>query len=375
MIIQDFLKTHSLKDLEAEGIDYSIFDNGKLLQLNYNQISSKESSKMACECRSLILGGNFNETDIVGETKVVCRSFNRFFNLGQAGATIDFSKPLTIWEKLDGSLINIYYYDGEWRTSSRSVWNGENIINNTMSMRKLVELALKDIGKSFEILTSRMEKRYVYIFELTTPVNQIVVSHDKFSLTLIGIREIETGQEKNILYFENLGMPFPKIYNFHSLSEINDFIEKLPDHNAEGFVVCDKDFNRVKIKSPKYLLAHKIATKNMSDPNLLEAILLGMDDDMIPFMNKYFADRLMEIKEKLSLYLIKSDSVFNSHRDLDRKSFAIAIQKCGVLTQYLFEMYQGKSKSTLESIRNKKTNVGFVQSLLNGLLKQTSSPD
>jgi hypothetical protein len=54
MIIQDFLKAHSLKDLEAEGIDYSIFDNGKLLQLNYNQISSKESSKMASECRNVL---------------------------------------------------------------------------------------------------------------------------------------------------------------------------------------------------------------------------------------------------------------------------------------------------------------------------------
>jgi hypothetical protein len=234
-------------------------------------------------------------------------------------------------------------------------------------MRALVEKSLNDMGTSFEELTSCLDKNTTYSFELLTPINKVVVSHNDFSIKLIGAR-YKSGQEIDIrtLHF---GIPIPMIYNFNSLNDISSFIDKLPDHNFEGFVVCDEDFNRVKIKSPKYLIAHKVASKDMNDRNLMEAILLGIEDDMIPFMAEYFVTRLNTIKANLSAYLIKSDSIFEKHKGLARKDFALAIKDSGVLSAYLFDMFSGKSKKTIDSIRSKKSSDGFAHSVLDSLLK------
>ena len=106
MLIQKFLETHSLSDLESVGIDYNLFDNGKIVQLNYNQITAQESDPMSRQCRALILSvpSPITEINVVGQTAIVSRSFDRFFNLGQQNTTLDFSKKITIFEKLDGSI-------------------------------------------------------------------------------------------------------------------------------------------------------------------------------------------------------------------------------------------------------------------------------
>jgi T4 RnlA family RNA ligase len=372
MLIQEFLKTHCLLDLEAEGIEYSLFDDNQLIQLNYNQITASESNKMACECRALILGidRQITDSEIVGETVVVCRSFDRFFNLGQNNTVLNFSQPLTIFEKIDGSLINLYFYKNEWRTSSRSVWDGSNQINNIISFNNLVKKTLKEMNTSFEILISRLDKNYTYSFELTTPLNKVVVDYKDYRMTLLGCRDNKSGQQFSIDYMEHLGMPFPKKYNFHTMSEINDFIGKLEDHNFEGFVAMDRNFNRVKIKSPNYLLAHKIATKQMTDPNLLEAILLKIDDDISIFMNEIFIKRMSEIKSALVNYCKRSDDLYTKYKDLSRKDFALSIKTENVVMQYLFDMFTNKAASTLEAIHSKKVDNEFPRTMLLNLLEK-----
>jgi hypothetical protein len=324
---------------------------------------------MSRECRALILSvpNPITETDVVGKTSIVSRSFCRFFNLGQQNTSIDFSKDIVIFEKLDGSMINVYNYQDKWYVSTRSCWDGSNEVNGFV----FKDLFLKCLGIPFDEFTAKLDPKFTYIFELTSPANIIVVSHNTFSLRLIGCREIKTGIEKDIRSID-IGIPIPKIYNFNSVQDITNFIDALEDHNFEGFVSLTKEngvFHRVKIKSPKYLIAHRVATLATCDHHLMDMILQNVDDDMVQYLSDYFKGKLFDIKIKFNEYLVKSDKLFHEYKALGRKEFALVIlEHKDVLTQHLFNMYTGKAHSTLESIVNQKKDGAFPRSVLDSIL-------
>lgn len=366
MLIQKFLETHSLSDLESVGIDYNLFDNGKIVQLNYNQITAQESDPMSRQCRALILSvpSPITEINVVGQTAIVSRSFDRFFNLGQQNTTLDFSKKITIFEKLDGSMINVYHYNNKWYVSTRSCWDGSNEVNGFV----FKDLFLKCLKIPFDEFTAKLDPKYTWIFELIPPVNRIVVNYPDFSLIFIGCREIQTGIEKDIHQID-IDISIPNIYNFNSVEDILNFIKQLKDHHFEGFVAVDENFNRVKIKSPKYLIAHRVATLTTCDHHLMDMILQKIDDDMVQYLAEYFKERLFNIKIKFNEYLVLSDSIFHQFKDLSRKEFALAImERKNILTQHLFNQYTGKAVSTLDSIEKQKKSGEFPRSVLDSIL-------
>src|SRR4051794_28804169 len=86
-----------------------------LVILNYNQINSPKSHPIVRECRQLI----FEESPA---WNIVARSFFRFFNWGEMKEEM----PLFEWEgcwssaKEDGSLLNLFNYDGDWHIATRA---------------------------------------------------------------------------------------------------------------------------------------------------------------------------------------------------------------------------------------------------------------
>ena len=72
--------------------------------LNYNQIASPMAEVICQECRALLLE--------MGTWDVVSRSFFKFFNYGQPEAhPVDWATA-RVQEKLDGSLICLYFHRG-----------------------------------------------------------------------------------------------------------------------------------------------------------------------------------------------------------------------------------------------------------------------
>ena len=108
MMVQKFLLNHSLEDLENKHkIKHRWSKDQTKFSLNYDMIESKESDKLACECRGLVLAPVSvpkSDTDIVGKTVVLGRPMLRFFNQGQVeAAKINFeAKDTKFYEKLDG---------------------------------------------------------------------------------------------------------------------------------------------------------------------------------------------------------------------------------------------------------------------------------
>jgi hypothetical protein len=58
--------------------------------------------------------------------------------------------------------------------------------------------------------------------------------------------------------------------------------------NEEGYVVVDKNFNRVKIKSPAYLMVHRMANNgNMSTRRAIDVYMAGECDEILAYFPEY----------------------------------------------------------------------------------------
>jgi hypothetical protein len=187
--------------------------------------------------------------------------FTKFFNSSQTQAAKPDWKTARVQEKLDGSLLVASYYKG-WNISTSGCPDGLNLINDTgMTFR---DLALSCLEKQGLHLTD-FDKLFTYIFELTSPLNRVVVDHKEAKLTLIGVRsnvnfcEIATNDlERLRLCFNNNLPPIVQEYSLSSLDACLKAAEKLNPLEHEGYVAVDDNFNRVKIKSPAYVAIHHI---------------------------------------------------------------------------------------------------------------------
>ena len=113
MNILAYLESHSLEDLTAE-LGIKVAQNEKypdLYCLNYCQIKSPKTNPIVKECRSLVLEIKYIDSVRKTECRIISRSFDRFFNYGEAG-TGDDMKPneMIAYEKVDGSLVGLFYY-------------------------------------------------------------------------------------------------------------------------------------------------------------------------------------------------------------------------------------------------------------------------
>ena len=88
-----------------------------LVCFKYSQIDSDFNEPLVRECRGIIL-----EKDT---WNVVAYAFNKFFNFGESYADeIDWASARVL-EKVDGSLIKIYYYNG-WRVGTNSTIDADD---------------------------------------------------------------------------------------------------------------------------------------------------------------------------------------------------------------------------------------------------------
>jgi tRNA splicing ligase len=86
---------------------------------NYSQTTQYEGKwdEVTLQCRGLV-------TDTDGN--VVARPFKKFFNMeeGKHTPTSEFD----VYEKMDGSLIIVFWYDGGWVVASRGSFTSEQAV-------------------------------------------------------------------------------------------------------------------------------------------------------------------------------------------------------------------------------------------------------
>lgn len=382
LLVQKYLKTHSLADLEREhGVEASIFDYK--FSLNYSQITSLSTDKLANQCRGLILrtqdGRKPSLDEIVGETKILACPMFRFFNLGDgACANIDW-KSAKILTKEDGSL-NIVYYDDikeGWCVATRSVPEANIPMGyKDYTFRKLFERAVNETyGFAFENFLSYLDDRKTYCFELTTPLNRIVVKYDDFRIRCLAIRDNDT-------LLEECPSTHPFLhsvreFSFSTMNDMLDYLEKISPTEMEGFVVRDKNFNRIKVKSLAYVATHRMKDNvTASDRNIVSLILEEKVDDALGFLPEDVQEHIKDIQSKVAKLIEKHDMLYVAWAsEVDEpKQFADIVSRTAatqkIWTAPLFSIYRNKAKNTLDFIKNKKRNGVYPKNLLDTILEQ-----
>ena len=228
--------------------------------LKYDQIASDMGLPEVQDCRGLIL-----EKDT---WKVMSLAFRKFFNSAEGhAAKIDWSTAYT-YEKCDGSLIQLYWdwHKDMWMVGTSGMAEAEGEVNEKPNTT-FSDLFWDTMKKYIRFDTKKLSKDCTYVFELMTPYNIVVCPHGESKVSLLSVRNTFRGLKeldhiKVKFIAEDLGLPTPKVFrlNAKNAGHLIATFDGMP-YTEEGYIVCDANFNRVKIKNPAYLAAHHLKSK------------------------------------------------------------------------------------------------------------------
>ena len=321
-------------------------DEGYVL-LKYNQIKSDFSQPIVQQARGIIVKYSYD----CGLWKIVCRGFDKFFNYGEPyAADIDWSSA-RVQEKIDGSIMKVWYDDGAWRLSTNGSINAYQTELNVNEVLK-INCPYSTFGDLFDHAVNRgdipfsaMNPNYTYMFELVSPYNKIVISYPQTMLTHIGTRNSITGEELNV----DIGIVKPKEYPINSLQSCIAAANELPS-DAEGYVVVDGNYNRIKVKNPIYLRLHRMISNNqITTKDIVHIICENEQEEFLTYFPEYkgafekveFA--LQSIKNRL---LQNKIQLFQSVPYINRKDFALEVMKLDKEnSDFYFKSYDKKDYS------------------------------
>lgn len=347
MQVIDYLKENGFDKLEEElSIIIKRYDEG-LFVLNYDQLSSTKTNPIVMECRGIILDKDYN---------IVCRPFDRFFNYGEAGATFNPDEA-TLYEKIDGSLIKIYYWGGEWRIATRGTAFAESSVGVwDITFKDMVLRALKCDYNAFQQRCEEyLDKEYTYLCEVTGVENRIVTRYKGYSLWFLAARHTKLGtyfaQDTEVL--ESFGFKLPKAYRFSTVQECLEVVSELPDLK-EGYIAYENGVPVCKIKSPKYVAVYHIRGEGLTPNSVAELVCVNEWEEYLTYYP--------EDKGHIMPYIEAFEGLINSATDLyesnkhidDQKEFALKVKE-HPLYSCIF-MARSLDKSVLECLNSQRLN-------------------
>lgn len=386
-LVCEYLLTHTLSQLEEDhGVKHRFNASGDRFSLNYDQLKVRNGDPVAEQCRGLILqpmnpitvvDSDDRAVCVIGRTEVLAWPFNRFYNMHEdAVAPVDWSDPnLKVLEKLDGTMCVLYWDGFKWCVATRSVPEADLPIHSNSIMagtagdltyadlfwRSLEETVLEENGRTCcgqgpEVWVDQNLLRFLtYVFELTTPLNRIVVGYPEYRATLISARNTRTGREIDITSAE-LARPgrLKIVSSWASLSEpraLSDFVNMADPAKLEGAVVVDSQFRRMKVKNKAWVLSSKAKDLvTVSRRRAVESILAGTVDDVIPLVETDIANELKSLRMRVLKYLESVDKNFIAYRELaagDRKQFAAMVLESGDWATPYFQLLDGRAGSAV----------------------------
>jgi hypothetical protein len=321
--------------LKAEPFFIKTKWDGDFVLLKYDQIRSDFTLPLVRECRGIIL-------DAAADFRPVCVPFFKFGNFGEAYVPeIDWASAV-VQEKIDGSLIKLWNYRGEWHVSSNGEIDARNARLKSLYLKESEETDLYTLfteawaktGVEFDAL----DTRYTYMFELTSPHNRVVVKFDDTTIRHIGTRDNETLLETDI----DIGVPKPRTFPIGTLEDCITNASSL-GYDAEGYVVVDRDYNRVKVKSPLYVSLSHLVSGVTTRVRIVEIIRAGEQAEFLTYFPEY-GGVFEEIRAGIDAFSERTDSQLAQLRAMQfdsRKDLAAFVTKteCPAV---LFACFDGK---------------------------------
>lgn len=364
--VQQYLKQFSLPEtaLNQLHLDFGIKIKkySDRVVLNYDQINSPRFHDIADECRGLIL--SYPSFDVLAQT------YKRFYNLGENSFQPSNWSEWTLFEKADGSLIYFYEIpDHSWEIATRGTAFAEaSMLNQLMTFRQGVLCTLGFDESAFQAwCRHNLRSGFTYIFDYCGPENRIVTPYQESVLVMHGCVDNTSGQDDFLEMERVIALHHPKIrcarrYAVHSTDELNQAIQDLGGLE-EGFVcyntksLINNEPLRIKVKSPSYLVVHKMR----GDTGVLSAkgaITLFLDDAGHEYLTYYPEDKPMIDKVSTAYHQLLEEitAVWNATQHIsEQKEFALAV-KDYKFSAILFKLRQTKQQPIDEMLAFRKVD-------------------
>lgn len=363
--IQEFILAHdNWRELLADApYNLKISEDDGFILFKYNQISSDFNEEICKEARGLIL-------DSTDNFKAVRMAFKKFFNLGESfAAQIDWNTAVSD-EKIDGSLMSVWFARGKWHLSTNSVIDAFKAelggVNPYKNFGELFESVLP--LSWFENNISNRIAHMCYTFELVSPYNKVVINYPKTKVYLLSIRNMNTLVEYPLdeiaEFAKRFSLTMPQFYYMNDEDGFRRLVEQMPEGH-EGIVVRDAAGQRVKIKTPLYFKMHR--AKNNGIITLEHIVDLIRANDQYEFLS-YFCEyqsvfdnvkrqidntkvTLEKVRQDVAEWKNNNKDIYEQDARMARKQFVQDLGKNGPL---YFAEYDGKLGDMVDSLKTKK---------------------
>jgi hypothetical protein len=313
-----------LEHLQSE-FKIKVTRDGDLASLKYDMIESPMHEPIVQECRGMVVD--------VSRKQVLAWPYNKFWNHGEAlAAPIDWSTA-RVQEKLDGSLMILYWNPSvsAWVVASSGTPRASGSFGNldaesSRTFSRAFWQAFEALDMS---LPSQDHQRMCFMFEFCALENRIVVRHDKPRIVLHGVRDVNAGVEWSHGDLCSLGTDYGwevvKTYPIGTIEDALFMANALDPLVNEGFVVVDGKFNRVKIKSPRYVVLHHM--KGEATPRrAIELWQAGETQELLAHFPE-MAAAILPVQERLEDAALRAWLDFDFNRHLPtQKDFALAVK-------------------------------------------------
>ena len=354
--IQEFIQSHPnwYELLQQSPYCLKISEDDGFYLFKYNQLSSDFDEEICCEARGIIL-------DSRDGFRVVRMAFKKFFNVGEShAAAIDWDHAYAT-EKIDGSLMSLWYARGKWHLSTNGTIDaykatlGDGSVIKTFG--ELFDIAYKNITDMDNY--NLFNKKKCYTFELVSPWNRIVINYPEPKIYLLSARDMETLQETIIPVRFLPEIPRPTYYPIQSLMDCNTIVQKMSDEH-EGIVVKDVQGNRVKIKTDSYIRLHHVANNGvLTLERAIDIIKANEADEFLAYFSQYtnYFDSIRAVlsdnSKNLSQIKFEVECWKMKHSEDSKKDFALHI-KNSENPAYRFACYDNKEQQFIDSLSTKK---------------------
>ena len=275
---------------------------------------------------------------------VIGRCLPKFWNYGERLPAED-AHIVEATEKMDGSMILIWWYGGQWNTSTRGSFTSEQAV----WAKGWLTTHCKE---------SALDKSMTYVCEAIYPENRIVVGYgDRSELCLLAVLNTDTGEELDYYQLEHVaervGFGRPQTFYIASIAEYLAAAEKL-SANEEGWVLKYSDGSRFKIKGTAYKLAHKLLSgltpKRMVELLMSDSGERGLYELLRSLPDEFYHEFKQMADEIVNSGLMCMLAIEMTHLKIvdavgleDRKAYALMVQaEYPQLMKYMFAYRDGK---------------------------------
>lgn len=378
-VLNDFLlylQRNSPKSLQDRGVYCNISNDKKRISFTYEQALADPADEIASICRGIIVA-SYIDIDIdkpIVQPRYAAIPFMRFFNAGTPNAAIVGVSKTKVLDKLDGTMMILYYCDHKWRVATRST---PDATAQTFSGDTYAQLFWSLFDKN---LLEHLSPTFTYTFELIGPSNRHLVIYDTDELILTNIFDIRNRVEINIFEMQH-NCKLPKVVDFTTIEALEKELENKKVTDAEGYVIIDftlneyNRFNRLKVKNPAFFLPNNEIQLLYKSPRAAIAVVLNdtIDDMMASnIMHDNIKKAILDLQSRIIALCAKHDLEIEKIKKLNltsKKDLALVINSLenSFLKSKAFKLIS-QNISMFELIKKEFQNKKLTKHCLNVLL-------